>query len=84
MAHKPKKPPGWIRDGAAILYRASPAPGWTFRGVVDGEPWLLGGHTWVVRLRAMETRYRNGERSTVPAAACDALTPAPTELSDGC
>lgn len=35
----------------------------------------MGGHTWVVRLREMESRYRNGERSSVPAAACDCLTP---------
>jgi hypothetical protein len=83
MARKPKKPPAWIRDGAAILYRASPAPGWTFRGVVDGEPWLLSGHTWVVRLREMEKRYRNGARSTVSAAACDVLSRAPVEVADG-
>jgi len=29
-----------------------------------------------VRRRDLEARYRNGQRSTVPAAACSALTPA--------
>ena len=32
-------------------------PGHEFAGVVDGEPRLLGDHTWVVHLREMESRY---------------------------
>lgn len=65
----------WIKDGVAVWYAVSPGLNYTFAGVVDGEPRLLGEHTWVVRLREMEPRYRDGARSTVPAAACFALSP---------
>jgi hypothetical protein len=68
-------PADWIRDGALCWYQSSPGVDYRFAGVVDGRPRLLGGHTWVVKLRDMEFRYRNGERKTVPAAACDALAP---------
>jgi len=74
--------PAWIVDGAPVWYEASPHPGWTFAGVVDGEPRLLGGHTWVVPLREMEPRYRDGKRSTVPAAACGSLRPREPEMAD--
>lgn len=65
--------PDWIRDGVPVIYNSSPGPEHEYAGTVDGQPWLLGEHTWVVRLRDMESRYRNGERSTVSAAACSSI-----------
>lgn len=67
--------PAWIIDGAHVWYQSSPGPEHRYAGVVDGTPRLLGGHTWVVRLRHMDPRYRNGDRTTVPAAACHCLEP---------
>ena len=61
----------WIVPGVPVWYASS--PGDEYAGVVDSEPRLLGGHTWVVNLREMEPRYRNGSRTTVPAAACHAI-----------
>ena len=60
----------WIKDGALVVYESS--PGRRFAGVVDGEPRLLGGHTWCVHLKDMDHEYG---RATVKAAACDRLTP---------
>lgn len=42
-------------DGLAVWY--SPSYGYAFAGIVDGEPWRLGEHTWVVHLREMEEGY---------------------------
>lgn len=67
-------PPAWIKEGAPVWYASSPGKEHTYAGTVGGTPWLLGGHTWVVRLCKMEPRYRKGQRSYVPAAACSALT----------
>lgn len=69
--------PEWIRDGVRVWYQAWPddSGAGTFAGTIDGEPWLLGDHTWVVHLREMEPRYRDGARSTVKAAACQRLRP---------
>jgi len=64
----------WVRDGVPVWYQSSPGPEYRYAGVVDGEPRQLGGGTWVVHLREMERRYRNGERSTVPAASLEAIS----------
>lgn len=74
---KRREPFDWIKDGVRVMYQVSPGPQYAYAGVVDGEPRLLGEHTWVVRLREMDPRYRDGARSTVPAAACCALSPIP-------
>lgn len=71
----PPPPPAWIKDGARVWYQSSPGPLHRYAGTVDGEPRVLGEHTWVVHLRDMDPKYRDGARSTVPAAACDALSP---------
>jgi hypothetical protein len=68
-----KTPQDFIQPGALVWYESS--PGRRFSAVVDEEPWLLGGHTWVTRLRELPPEYREGKRSTVPAAACDRLAP---------
>ena len=44
-----------------------------FAAVVDSQPWCLGEHTVVVRLRELGDDYREHtgrQRTTVPAAAC--------------
>lgn len=63
--------PTWIRPGIRVVYSSS--PGHDFLGTVATEPLLIGGVTWVVHLRDMDPHYRDGKRSTVPAAACDRL-----------
>lgn len=65
-------PPSWIRDGVRVLYESS--PGRQYSGRINGEPFLLGGHTWCVNLCEMSKEYRDGQRSTVNAAACNCLT----------
>ncbi len=68
-------PPEWIKDGVRVWYQTSLLRPEKYAGVVAGAPRLLNGTTWVVSLRGMDSRYREGKRSTVPAAACNALTP---------
>lgn len=62
-------------DGLKVWY--APSPGHAFAGVVDGDPWELGGHTWVVHVREMEEcygKFRGTPGTTrVKAAALSAL-----------
>lgn len=62
-------------DGLLVWY--APSYGHAFAGIVDGAPWKLGEHTWVVHLRDMEEGYGKSrgtpERTTVKAAALTAL-----------
>jgi len=65
--------PSW-RPGDPIWYSPT-LGGASYPGVVDSEPRLLGGTTWVVRLRDMCPEYgiatgRTG-RTTVAAAECE-------------
>ncbi len=65
-----------LRPGEPVWYASSPGILWP--AVVDGEPWKLGGHTWVVRLRDLPPEYGaqfSFPRTTVCAAALFALTP---------
>ena len=80
MTRRPRRvktPPKWIKDGARVLFESVRGrPDYTYSGVVDGEPFQLGGGDWCVRLREMDPRYRNGTRSTEPAACVEFLRPA--------
>lgn len=71
----------WITPGALVWYWPimGHAPG--YAGVVDGEPWQLGGQTWVVNLRDMSPEYRAKvrDRSRVNAAFLGALQPRDAE-----
>lgn len=65
-------PPDWMRPGATVWYYPHARSETRYAGVVESEPWDLGG-TWVVRLCEMDHAYRDGARTTVPAAACWAV-----------
>lgn len=72
---KTKAPAAWIKDGArAVFELVRGHPDYTYRGVVEGEPWQLGSGDWVVRLRDLTPPYRSG-RSTEPSACVDHLRP---------
>lgn len=63
--------PTW-KPGDTVWYLPS-ANGPRFPAVVDSEPWQLGGHSWVVRLRDLPQAYcdySKRQRTTVPAAEC--------------
>jgi len=68
-------PPTWIERGATVAYYAHQGSEEFHVGIVDSQPRLLNGTTWVVALRDMEPTYRDGRRRTVPAAACNCLKP---------
>lgn len=64
--------PAWVKDGAPVWFQ--PIVGARhprYAGVVDGDPFRLGGD-WCVNLRQMEPGYRNG-RGRVVAAYLGAL-----------
>ena len=66
-----------IRDGMEVIY--FPSPSIACHGFVDGKPWKLGGHTWVVRLKNMDPSYaaktgKLGGRDFVNAAALHRLS----------
>lgn len=82
-ADRLRKPGAW-KVGDIVLY--SPSPGRAFGAVVDSEPTLLGGHTWVVWLKGLGREYAlytGRNRTTVPAAACDCMQPAPLDYVGG-
>jgi hypothetical protein len=63
-----------LRDGDPVYYYPDGASKKKYAAVVDGFPRILGGHTPVVRLREVESRYaadchQGSNRTTVPAAA---------------
>lgn len=69
--------------GDVVLY--APRPGHAFGAVVEAPPWKIASAN-VVRLVGLGPEYRTfteRERSTVPAAACQCLRPAPTEFFEG-
>lgn len=57
----------WVRDGAPAWY-ASVSGGTKYAGVICGEPWQLGGHTWVVNLREMSPEYQQEVCAILPKA----------------
>lgn len=72
--------PKSIKVGEPVWYRVWVSRGDPFAAVVDSEPWLLGGQTWVCRLRELGPEYaratgRKPGTTIVSAAACDALSP---------
>ena len=71
-----KAPPSWVKHGAAVWYSPALLPGVAARprvsAVVDGEPWLLGGNAWVVRLHQMDPSY---PKRYVNAASVRSLLP---------
>jgi hypothetical protein len=67
--------PGWIQLGSTVAYYPNEGSKTFHVGIVDSRPRLLGGVTWVVTLRDMDPTYRDGQRRTVPAAACNCLKP---------
>ena len=70
-------PPAWIKPGVECYYQPSLGIGALYPFTVAGEPRLLGGHTWVVRLEGAGCEYRRAvnDRGGVAAAACDHLLP---------
>lgn len=69
--------PDQLSDGMRVVYH--PSPGLSFPAVVSGDPWQLGGHTWVVRLIELPPEYaektgKTHARTHVPAAALFSLT----------
>ncbi len=60
---QPKKPQDWIHDGVEADYHSIIGGPITGRFRIEGEPVLLGGHTYVVRLQGKSGCF-----------ACDALT----------
>lgn len=69
-----------MKDGDCVIYRPSLNGPERFSGVINGEPWPLGGRT-VVRLREMEPAYGiwrgDPSRTTVSAVDLIHLTPSP-------
>jgi hypothetical protein len=47
----------WVVDGMHVLYAPVLGDSLEFAGVVDGHPWQLGGHTWVVTVKDLEPAY---------------------------
>lgn len=73
-----------LKPGDPVWYSPS-LRGPRFAAVVDSEPWSLGGHTAVVRLRELGSDYqeRTGrQRTTVPAAACSHIERRDPEVSE--
>lgn len=71
--------PEWLRDGVRVWYRSYPGAQ-ACMGTVDGDPWMLGGHTLVADLREMDHVYQDAhKRAHVNAAAVFALAPMDTE-----
>lgn len=69
-----KAAPAFVCLRSRVWYK--PKPSQRYAAVVASEPWLLGGHTWVVRLEGLGDDYRSGtgrQESTIAAAACDCL-----------
>jgi hypothetical protein len=61
----------WMVHGALAEYAPTLNGPW-FPCVIDSEPWMLGGHTEVVRLRDLPqayVEYTSRDRRTVPCAA---------------
>lgn len=76
--------PDDIKLGARVLYSPS-LGGPKFAAVVASEPWLLGGHTWVVRLEQLGDdycKYTSRERKSVPSAALSNLEAQPSAADE--
>lgn len=58
------QPADWMRLGAPVNYHAVIGGPVVLETTITGEPWLLGGHTWVVALA--------GKSGCV---SCGAITP---------
>lgn len=67
--------PSWIERGSTVAYYPHQGSEEFHVGIVDSQPRLLNGTTWVVTLRDMDPTYRDGQRRSVPAAACHCLKP---------
>lgn len=70
--------------GDIVLYSSS--PGHAFGAVVQMSPWELASGHRVARLEGLGPEYKaytQRDRSTVPAASCGSLRPAPTEFVSG-
>lgn len=62
----------WIKSGSKVYYHPIINENERFAGVVVGEPYLLGGHTWVVQLDHMEQSYTDWRKgaATKPGPVC--------------
>ena len=50
MGRKIKPPADWMKLGVPVEYEEVIGLGVTHRGTIREEPWLLGGHTWVLMI----------------------------------
>lgn len=69
--------PSWMVPGAACWYAPHMGSPKRYAGYVGSFPWRLGDPATgalVVNLRDMEPAYRDGARTTVPAAAIWCVT----------
>jgi len=72
----------WMVPGALAQYTPAQRGPW-FDCVIDSAPWMLSGHTEVVRLRDVEPgymEYTRRERLTIPCAATWAVRPRGAKL----
>lgn len=64
-----------MKDGARVVFElVRGQPEYTYRGVVEGEPWQLGSGDWVVRLRDLTPPKPSG-RTSEPSAFVEHLQP---------
>lgn len=49
--------PKSYKDGDRVRYAPVLGDALEFAGVVEGVPWKLGGHTWVVTVKDLEPAY---------------------------
>jgi hypothetical protein len=50
MNRTPKPPPDWMKLGVDVEYEEIVGEGVTHRGTIRHEPWLMGGHSWMVMI----------------------------------
>lgn len=66
----------WIREGALAWYDCHDGHRPPYPAIVLGNPYLLGEHTWCVRLYVDSYEYAEmkGGRWAIPDPACARLT----------